>query len=704
MIMKGKKMIKISTIEVNGKSLSIETGRIAKQASGSVVVTFGETVVLVTAVSTDEVREGIDFLPLSVEYQEMSYAGGKFPGNYFRRDMGRPGEEETLTARLIDRPLRPLFPKSYHNEIQIIASVLSTDKQNDADMLAILGASAALEVSDIPFEGPVAAVRVGRINGAFVINPTFEELKESDINLIVAGNRSAVVMVEGGGQFVSESDMIDAIFYGHQAIQPMLDMQIELKEAVGKPKREVAEEDAGDDELAKKVEAIAAPLLNETIRIADKQLRGKSRKEASKATKEALAEEYEGRAGEIGSLVHDLEYTLVRKMMLEEGKRIDGRAFNEVRPIECLVGILPRVHGSALFTRGETQAMVLTTIGTERDEQRMDSIYGEVFRNFILHYNFPPYSVGEAKRLGGPGRREIGHGALARRALLPVIPDKEEFTYAIRVVSEILESNGSSSMASVCGGSLSMMDAGIPIKEAVAGVAMGLVSDGSKTIVLTDILGDEDHYGDMDFKVTGTKDGITALQMDIKIDGVTREIMEQALAQAKEGRLHILGKMNEAISQSRSKLSEYAPVIAKLKIKPEKIKILIGPSGKMIKEISSKTESTINVDDDGNVVVASPDEELSNAAVGMINDIVREAEVGQLYNGKVRKIMDFGAFVEILPGTDGLVHISQLDKERVNKVTDILQEGDEVLVKVIDVDKKSGKIALSRKAALDESL
>ncbi len=696
-------MIKMSTIEINGKSLSVETGRIAKQASGAVVVTFGETVVLVTAVSTDEVREGIDFLPLSVEYQEMSYAGGKFPGNYFRRDVGRPGENETLTARLIDRPLRPLFPKNYHNEIQIIANVLSTDKQNDADMLAILGASAALEVSDIPFEGPVAAVRVGRINGEFVINPTFAELEESDINLIVAGNRSAVVMVEGGGQFVSESDMIDAIFYGHKSIQPMLDMQIELKEAVGKPKREVAD-DISNDDLEKKVEEIAAPLLNETIRIADKQLRGQSRKQAMNSTKEALAEEFEGRSGEIGGLVHDLERKLVRRMMLEENKRIDGRSFTEVRPIECLVGILPRVHGSALFTRGETQAMVLTTIGTERDEQRIDSIYGEVHRNFILHYNFPPYSVGEAKRLGSPGRREIGHGALARRALLPVIPSKEEFTYAIRVVSEILESNGSSSMASVCGGSLSMMDAGVPIKEAVAGVAMGLVSDGNKTVVLTDILGDEDHYGDMDFKVTGTKDGITALQMDIKIDGVTREIMEQALAQAKEGRLHILDRMNEAISHSRSKLSEYAPVVARLKIKPEKIKILIGPSGKMIKEISSKTDSTINVDDDGNVVVASPDEVTSHAAVDMINEIVREAEIGKLYNGKVRKIMDFGAFVEILPGTDGLIHISQLDKERVNKVTDILNEGDDVLVKVIDIDKKSGKIALSRKAALDESL
>jgi polyribonucleotide nucleotidyltransferase len=696
-------MIKISTIEVNGKNLSIETGRIAKQASGSVVVTYGETVVLVTAVSTDDVREGIDFLPLSVEYKEMSYAGGRFPGNYFRRDMGRPGEGETLIARLIDRPLRPLFPENYFNEIQVIASVLSTDRQNDADVLAILGASAALEVSDIPFDGPIAAVRVGRINGEFVINPTLEEQEESDINMIVAGNKSAVVMVEGGGDFVSESDMIDAIFHGHQAIQPMLEMQAELKNEVGKQKREIVPPEE-DTDLLNRVEEISTPLLDDTLRIADKMLRGMSRKQLLKTTMESLGEDYSDRKREVSNIIHDLEKKMVRKMMLAENRRIDGRAFDEVRSIECLVGILPRVHGSALFTRGETQGMVLTTLGTEMDEQRIDTIYGNKFRNFILHYNFPPYCVGEAKRPAGPSRREIGHGALARRALLPVIPEKEDFSYAVRVVSEILESNGSSSMASVCGGSLSLMDAGVPIKEAVAGVAMGLVSDGDKTIVLTDILGDEDHYGDMDFKVTGTKDGITALQMDIKIDGVTREIMEQALAQARDGRLHILGIMNDAISQSRSKVSEYAPVIKKLKIKTDKIKILIGPGGKMIREISSKTDSSINVDDEGNVVVSSPDEDASKAAVDMINEIVREAEVGKLYNGKVRKIMDFGAFVEILPGTDGLIHISQLDKDRVNKVTDILQEGDEVLVKVIDVDRKTGKIALSRKAALGESL
>jgi polyribonucleotide nucleotidyltransferase len=695
-------MIKTSTIEINGRTLHIETGRIAKQASGSVVVTFGETVILVTAVSTNEEREGQDFLPLSVEYKEMSYAGGRFPGNYFRRDMGRPGERETLTSRLIDRPLRPLFPENYYNEIQIIANVLSSDRQNEADVLAILGASAALEVSDIPFNGPVAAVRVGRINGQFVINPTILEQEECDINLIVAGTKTAVVMVEGGAEFVSEADMIDAVFFGHQAMQPMIDMQIELKREAGKPKRQM-QAPVRDEAMEKKAIETATPLIRDAITTSDKGDRKDKRDLAFKSTMEALGEVYEDKKSKIKELLDGLEKKMVRKMMLEEGRRIDGRSFTQVRPIECMVGVLPRVHGSALFTRGETQAMVLTTLGTEMDEQRIDTIYGNIFRNFILHYNFPPYSVGEVKKLGGPSRREIGHGNLARRALLPVIPGKEDFQYAVRVVSEILESNGSSSMASVCGGSLSLMDAGVPIKEAVAGVAMGLVSEGEKMVVLTDIIGDEDHYGDMDFKVTGTMNGVTALQMDIKIDGVTRQVMEKALAQAKEGRIHILGIMNETISQARSKVSEYAPIIIKLKIKTDKIKLLIGPGGKTIKEISAKTDSAINVDDEGNVTVSSPDEETSRVALAMINEITQDAEIGKLYKGKVRKIMDFGAFVEILPGTDGLIHISQLDKERVNKVTDILNEGDEVLVKVLDVD-KNGKISLSRKAALGESL
>ena len=694
--------VKSCSIDIDGRSLNIETGRIAKQASGSVVVTCGETVVLVTAVSTDEIREGIDFLPLTVEYQEMSYAGGNIPGNFFRRDMGRPGERETLTSRLIDRPLRPLFPDNYYFETQIIATVLSTDKENEADMLAMLGASAALEISDIPFLGPIAGVRVGRIDGKFITNPTISQQAESDINLIVACNRSGIVMVESGSNFVSEFDMIEAIFYGQEAIQPMLDMQDEMKKAVGRDKK-IVPSDPVDEDMLKKIAEIGTSLLGDVITTSDKLLRQQKSREARKAVVEALSEAYPGMKSKIKEAVHDLEKDLVRQMILEQGKRIDGRSFTEVRPIECLVGVLPRVHGSALFTRGETQAMVLTTLGTGRDEQRMESIYGDHFRSFILHYNFPPYSVGEAKRLGGPGRREIGHGALARRALLPVLPDSEEFKYTVRVVSEILESNGSSSMASVCGGCLSLMDAGVPVKDAVAGVAMGLVSDGSRVAVLTDIIGDEDHYGDMDFKVTGTASGITALQMDIKIDGITREVMEKALEQAKDGRLHILGEMNKAISQSRSEISEYAPSITTIQIKPEKVRVLIGPGGKTIREISSTSDCKIDVDDDGNVNIASADKKNVDEAIDMINDLFQEAEVGKLYMGKVVKILDFGAFVEIFPGTDGLLHISQIDHDRVNKVTDVLAEGDEVLVKVLEVDER-GKIRLSRKAALGKSL
>ena len=695
-------MVKNYSIEISGRNINVETGRIAKQANGSVVVTSGETVVLVTAVATDEVREGIDFLPLTVEYLEMSYAGGQIPGNFFRRDMGRPGEVQTLISRLIDRPLRPLFPDNYHYETQVIATVLSTDKENEADMLAMLGASAALEISDIPFLGPIAGVKVGRIDGKFVANPTLSQQAESDINLIVAGNRDGVVMVEGGSQFVSESDMIDAIFYGHEAIQPLLDMQESLKKEVGKAKRILLDEVA-DTAIQARVDQIGEPLLKEVLSIADKMDRQQKRREAQKSVLDALLEEYEGRKSEIKDAFHSLERKMIRGMILNEGKRIDGRSFNEVRDIECLVGLLPRVHGSALFTRGETQAMVLTTLGTERDRQRIESIFGEEMRSFILHYNFPPYSVGEAKRLGGPGRREIGHGALARRALLPVLPKEDEFQYCVRVVSEILESNGSSSMASVCGGCLSMMDAGVPLKDLVAGVAMGLVAEGDNIVVLTDILGDEDHYGDMDFKVTGTTEGITALQMDIKVERLTREVMEQALDQAREGRLHILGCMKETIAKPRNEVSEYAPIITTVKISPEKVRVLIGPGGKTIREISNVSGARIDVDDAGVVTVSSPDKECSDAAMKMIREMVQEAEVGKLYEGKVVKIMDFGAFVEIFPGTDGLVHISQLAPERVNKVTDVLNEGDEVLVKVLEVG-KDGRIRLSRKAAMGETL
>ncbi|MBW1707813.1 MAG: polyribonucleotide nucleotidyltransferase, partial [Deltaproteobacteria bacterium] len=693
-------MIKNCSIDLNGQTLSVESGRIAKQASGSVVVTLGETVVLVTAVATDEIREGIDFLPLTVEYQEMSYAGGRIPGNFFRRDMGRPGERETLTSRLIDRPIRPLFPDNYHYETQVIASVFSTDKENEADVLAMLGASAALEVSDIPFSGPIAGVRVGRVDGRLIANPTLSQLAESDINLIVAGNRTGIVMVEAGGLFVSESEMIEAIFFGHEAMQPMLDMQEDLKSAIGRPKREIPPEPV-DEELRKKIAELGKPLLREVITTADKMLRQQKGRDARNSVVEALSETYEGKKLEIKESLHDLEKEMVREMILNEGKRIDGRPFSEVRPIECVVGVLPRVHGSALFTRGETQAMVSTTLGTERDEQRIETLYGDHFRSFILHYNFPPYSVGEAKRLGGPGRRDIGHGALARRALLPVMPGNEDFQYCVRVVSEILESNGSSSMATVCGGCLSLMDAGVPIKEPVAGVAMGLVAEGDKVAVLTDIIGDEDHYGDMDFKVTGTRDGITALQMDIKVENITKEVLEQALKQAKEGRLFILDAMNEAISRPRTDVSEYAPIITRIKIKPEKVRVLIGPGGKTIREISNASDARIDVDDEGTVTISSSDKEGAESAKKMISEILQEAEVGKLYMGKVVKIMDFGAFVEIFPGTDGLVHISQLAKDRVNKVTDVLNEGDEVLVKVLEVN-NDGKIRLSRKAALGE--
>ena len=632
----------------------------------------------------------------------MSYAGGQIPGNFFRRDMGRPGERETLTSRLIDRPLRPLFPENYRFETQVIASVLSTDKENEADVLAMLGASMALEISDIPFNGPIAGIRVGRVEGKLVANPTISQQAESDVNLIVAGGRSGIVMVEGGGLFVPESDMIEAIFYGYEAIQPMLQMQEEFRREIGKPKR-AFQPDSADEALYKKIADTGTLLLKESISTPDKLERQLKVKEAKRSILESISESHEEGKSEIVEALDALEKKIIREMILDEGKRIDGRSFKEVRPIECMVGVLPRVHGSALFTRGETQAMVLTTLGTERDEQRMESIYGNHFRSFIFHYNFPPYSVGEAKRLGGPGRREIGHGALARRALAPLLPDKEDFQYCIRVVSEILESNGSSSMASVCGGCLSLMDAGVPIQEPVAGVAMGLVSDGNKVVVLTDIIGDEDHFGDMDFKVAGTRDGITALQMDIKIDGITREIMKEALEQAREGRLFILDQMIKAIAKPRSQVSEFAPVITRIQIKPEKVRVLIGPGGKTIREISNGTGARIDVDDEGVVTISSPDKESTDAAVRKIGEISQEAEVDKLYLGKVVKIMDFGAFVEIFPGTDGLVHISQLDKERVNKVTDVLNEGDEVLVKVLEVDER-GKIRLSRKAALGESL
>ncbi len=694
-------MIKNVTAHVNDKILNIETGRVARESSGAVIVTMGETVVLVTVVSTDKVREGIDFLPLTVDFQEMSYSAGKIPGNFFRRDMGRPSEKETLTSRLIDRPLRPLFPQNYNFETQIIASVLSFDKQNDPDPLGIFGASAAITVSDIPFGGPVGSAQIGRVDGKLIAFPTLEEQEKSDLNLIVAGTKTDVVMVEGDGTFVSEDDMLEAIFFGHQALQPIIDMQIELQDAVGKEKRHFLTP-SKDEELMLKVREIGEPHIKEALSCSEKVARQNKMSKAIDYVMESLREEHEDKEREIRDAIYDLEKRLARDKILREGKRVDGRSFTEVRPIECFVGILPRVHGSALFTRGETQAMALTTLGTESDEQKIESIYGDTYRGFTFHYNFPPFSVGEAKRLGAPGRREIGHGALARRALLPVLLEKNDFPYSVRVVSEIVESNGSSSMASVCGGSLSLMDAGVPVKDPVAGVAMGLISEGENVAILTDIIGDEDHFGDMDFKVTGTEHGITALQMDIKIGGLKKEIMAKALHQAREARIHILNEMNKALSQSRSEISKYAPRIVTITVKPEKIRDIIGPGGKMIKHISLTTGTQINIDDDGTVMIASTESEGTDKAIKMIEDIVREAEIGKFYVGKVKKIMDFGAFVEVLPGSEGLIHISQLSHDRVGKVSDVLKEGDEVLVKVTDID-SNGKIRLSRKAALGRS-
>ncbi|MGA3085496.1 MAG: polyribonucleotide nucleotidyltransferase [Thermodesulfobacteriota bacterium] len=698
-------MVHVVTTEINGRTLSIETGRVAKQAGGAVLVQYGETIVLVTVVSSNDIREGIDFLPLTVDYQEMAYAAGKIPGSFFRREIGRPSEKETLTSRLIDRPLRPLFPKGYRNETQVIATVLSVDQENDPDVLALVGASSALEVSNIPFNGPIAGIRVGRVNGELILNPTSSQLVDSDFNVIVAGTREAVVMVEGGAKEVSEEDLVQAVFYGHQGIQAILELQKKLGLAVGNTKKEWPAP-VEDEALKARVFDMAQTPLKEALTLNGK----KERQERIHEIKEDLLKELSqddpdnpDTKKEINKFFEELERQLIRDMILKQKTRIGGRTYNEVRPISCEVAVLPRTHGSALFTRGETQALAVTTLGTSSDEQRIDSLNGESFKSFMLHYNFPPFSVGEARMLRGPGRREIGHGALAEKALKPLLPSSDDFPYTIRIVSEVLESNGSSSMATVCGASLALMDAGVPFKSHVAGVAMGLIMEQGQVAVLTDILGDEDHCGDMDFKVTGTEKGVTALQMDIKIQGVTQEIMGQALRQAKEGRLSILGLMNKTIQQPRTSISDYAPKITTIEINPEKIREVIGPGGKVIRSIVAETGAKIEVEDSGKIVIASSDSKSVDRAIAMIKEIVQEVEIGQLYMGKVIKIMDFGAFVEVLPGTEGLVHISQLDNHHVKKVTDVLKEGDEVLVKVLEVDRQ-GKIRLSRKAALGQTL
>ena len=692
-------MKKVLEADIGGKPLSIETGKVAKQASGSVVVRYGETVVLVSVVSANEERD-MGFLPLTVEYQEKIYAAGRIPGNYFRREIGRPSEKETLTARLIDRPIRPLFPKGYQYETQVIATVLSMDRENDADSLAMIGASAALELSDIPFAGPIACVRVGRIDGEFVVNPTIPELENCDINIIVAGSRTGVVMVEGGSLKASEKDMLDAIFFGHTAMQPIIDMQVELKEACGKAKREFTPPEK-DAELVQLVEGQAATPIREAVLIPEKMERYATIRKVKAEIFEGLGEDYAERKKEVYEILSDLQKSTCRNLILEEDRRIDNRAFDEIRPITCEVGILPRPHGSALFTRGETQVLGVMTLGSGQDEQRIETLSGEENRAFMLHYNFPPYSVGEVKRIGGPSRRDIGHGGLSLRAIQPILPDKEDFDYTIRIVSEVLESNGSSSMGTVCSGVLAMMDGGVPIKEPVAGIAMGLVKEGDNVVVLSDILGDEDHTGDMDFKVTGTKDGVTALQMDIKIHELSKDIMEKALEQARTGRIHILGKMLEALEAPREKISPHAPAITTITINPDKIRDIIGPGGKVIRAIQSETNTRIEVDDSGTVKIAAVNKEEGDAAKKMINDITAEPEVGAIYEGTVVKIMDFGAFVQIMPGTDGLVHISQLAPQRVSKVTDIVKEGDQIRVKVLEIN-RDGKIRLSRKAVLNE--
>jgi polyribonucleotide nucleotidyltransferase len=692
-------MVTTYSVELGGRTLSFELGRMAFQASGAVLVRYGETTVLVSAVMSERPREGVDFLPLTCDYLEMAYAAGRIPGGFFRREIGRPSEKETLTSRLIDRPLRPLFPKGTKREIQIIATVLSSDLDTDSDIPALNGAAAALEISDIPFQGPVAAVRVGKVGDQLIINPTNTQLKESRLNLIVAGAPQGLVMVEGGAQMASEEEILEALFFAQEEIKPILNLISQMRQEIGRPKQDPPPPpDYGD--LPERVAALA----QERILAAMKNPVKKDRYQAmDRVREEVLAELGEAildREKEALAVLGDLQKKLVRAQVIREGRRVDGRSFSEVRPITCEIDLLSRSHGSALFTRGETQALAVATLGTPSDEQRIESLFGETFKSFMLHYNFPPYSVGETRFLRGPGRREIGHGALAERAISKVLPDAEEFPYTIRVVSEILSSNGSSSMATVCGASLALMDAGVPIKSAVAGVAMGLMKEGDEVAVLSDILGDEDSLGDMDFKVAGTSEGITALQMDIKMIGLTREIMAKALAQAREARLHILGKMNAVIAEPSPGLKNHAPKIVVITINPDKIRDVIGPGGKMIKQIVAATGVKIDIDDDGRVHISSPTQDQADEAIKIIRDLTAEAEIGAIYQGKVKKIMDFGAFVEILPNTDGLVHISELAHHRVKAVTDILKEGDELMVKVLDVDRQ-GKIRLSRKALLE---
>ncbi|GMT46740.1 MAG: polyribonucleotide nucleotidyltransferase [bacterium] len=685
--------------EIRGQQLIIETGELAKQSDGSVLISYGDTVVLATAVASKRERKDLDFFPLTIDYQEKAYSAGKIPGGFFKRE-GKPSEKEVLASRLIDRPVRPLFPDGFRSETQGIASVISFGDENVSDILGITGISSALMISDIPFDGPVSAVRVGRIDGEFVVCPSLEELEKMELNFVVAGTDDAVMMVEGSAIEVSEEIVLGAIDSAHEEIKKINVIQRRLAEVCGKPKRQI-NPTVIDEALKEEVSSFVIDRMKEALRIPSKMKRQEELDLLLEEVLEKFGSEEEDRAKEISGIFHDIEKNLVRRMIIEAGVRADGRKPEDIRHIYGKVGFLPKVHGSALFVRGETQALVAVTLGTSADEQRIDALEGETFKSFMLHYNFPPFSVGEVKRLGFTGRREIGHGALAEKAVKPVIPSKEKFPYTIRIVSDILESNGSSSMATVCGATLALMDAGVPIETPVAGIAMGLIHESDKTVILSDILGLEDHLGDMDFKVTGTKKGVTAFQMDVKISGITREIMESALEQARAGRFHILEKMNETLPEPRKNLAPNAPRIYTIQIKPEKIRDVIGVGGKVIRGITEQTGVKIDIDDTGLINIASADEASAMKAKEIIEGIVQDVEVGRIYMGKVKKVVDFGAFVEVLPGVEGLLHISQISDERVGKVTDVINYGDEFPVKVIEID-DMGRLKLSRKEALRE--
>lgn len=685
------------SIELGGRTLTMEIGKIAKQANGAVLVRYGDTAVVVAATGTKTPREGVDFFPLTVDFEEKMYAVGKIPGGFIKRE-GRPAETAILTSRLIDRPIRPMFPEGYHNDVQIVATAVSVDPDNAPDMPAMIGASCALCISDIPFEGPIAGVRVGMIDGQYIINPTIEQAKVSRLNLAVAGTKDAILMVEAGAKEISEEEMLDAIWFGHEEIKKLVEWQEKIMAEVGKPKMEVPVYEP-PAELAAEIEAYGAEQLKAALMDANKLEREENVARIKAEIADAFMEKYPDNAKDVAYITQKLVKKIVRRTISVDKIRPDGRALDEVRPVTCEVGLLARPHGSALFTRGQTQILNVLALAPLSEAQTLDGLGVELTKRYIHHYNFPPYSVGETKPLRSPGRREIGHGALAERALLPVIPSEEEFPYAIRLVSETLESNGSSSMGSVCASTLSLMDAGVPIKAPVAGVAMGLVKDGDYFTILTDIQGLEDALGDMDFKVAGTKNGITAIQMDIKIDGINKEIFKQALAQAKRGREHIMGIMLDCIAEPRKELSKYAPKITTIHVDPEKISKIIGPGGKTIKKIVEETGAKIDIEEDGRVYIAAVNSEEAAKAIDMINGITAEAEVGKVYTGKVTRLMAFGAFVEILPGKEGLVHISQLSTERVNKVEDVVSVGDEIVVKVTEIDQK-GRINLSRKAVL----